>query len=111
MSGTVSLPAGSAFAPPIAASTRQAAATLEAKDIGKHFGGIHALEGVSLQLRAGEVHGLIGPNGSGKTTLLNLISGYYPIDDGGIHLGGMDVTRQSVQDRARWGLARTFQTP
>jgi branched-chain amino acid transport system ATP-binding protein len=111
MSGTVSLPAGSAFAPPIAASTRQAAATLEAKDIGKHFGGIHALEGVSLQLRAGEVHGLIGPNGSGKTTLLNLLSGYYQPNSGEVRLDGEDLSTATVQHRSRLGIARTFQKP
>jgi ABC-type branched-subunit amino acid transport system ATPase component len=84
---------------------------LEARTVSKRFGGLTAVNSVSLELRPGEVHGLIGPNGSGKTTLLNLISGYYRIDDGGIHLAGVDVTRQSVQDRARSGLARTFQTP
>ena len=84
---------------------------LEARSVSKRFGGLIAVDGVSLDLRPGEVHGLIGPNGSGKTTLLNLISGYYPIDEGGIYLAGGDVTRRSVQDRARAGLARTFQTP
>jgi ABC-type branched-subunit amino acid transport system ATPase component len=84
---------------------------LEARSVSKRFGGLIAVDGVSLELRPGEVHGLIGPNGSGKTTLLNLISGYYPIDEGGIYLAGADATRRSVQDRARAGLARTFQTP
>jgi ABC-type branched-subunit amino acid transport system ATPase component len=84
---------------------------LEARSVSKRFGGLIGVDGVSLDLRPGEVHGLIGPNGSGKTTLLNLISGYYPIDEGGIYLAGGDVTRRSVQDRARAGLARTFQTP
>ena len=84
---------------------------LEARSVVKRFGGLVAVDDVSLQLRPGEVHGLIGPNGSGKTTLLNLISGYYPIDEGGIHLAGADVTRQTVQGRARAGIARTFQTP
>ena len=84
---------------------------LEAQAVTKRFGGLTAVDTVSLQLRPGEVHGLIGPNGSGKTTMLNLISGYYRIDEGAIRLGGADVTNQSVQDRARSGVARTFQTP
>ncbi len=84
---------------------------LEARAVTKRFGGLIAVDGVSLELRPGEVHGLIGPNGSGKTTLLNLISGYYRIDEGAIHIAGSDVTEQSVQDRARSGVARTFQTP
>jgi branched-chain amino acid transport system ATP-binding protein len=84
---------------------------LDVRGVSKRFGGLTAVDAVSLELRPGEVHGLIGPNGSGKTTLLNLISGYYPVDDGGIHLSGQDVTRLSVRHRARAGLARTFQTP
>src|SRR3954451_21580355 len=84
---------------------------LEDRAVTKRFGGLIAVDGVSLELCPGEVHGLIGPNGSGKTTLLNLISGYYKIDEGSIHLSGADVTRRSVRDRARAGLARTFQTP
>lgn len=85
--------------------------TLEARGAMKRFGGVVAVDTVSLEVRPGEVHGLIGPNGSGKTTLLNLISGYYPLDDGHIHLCGADVTRLPVRERARGGVARTFQTP
>jgi ABC-type branched-subunit amino acid transport system ATPase component len=84
---------------------------IEARAVTRRFGGLTAVDSVSLQLRPGEVHGLIGPNGSGKTTLLNLLSGYYRIDEGGIYLADLDITRHSVQDRARAGLARTFQTP
>lgn len=87
--------------------TQQLAAT----NVTKRFGGLTAVSNVTLDLHPGEVHGLIGPNGSGKTTMLNLISGYYPIDVGTIHLAGDDVTRRSVQERAQHGLARTFQTP
>jgi ABC-type branched-subunit amino acid transport system ATPase component len=88
-----------------------AGTALEARDIGKQFGGIKALDGVSLQLRAGEVHGLIGPNGSGKTTLLNLLSGYYQPDAGSIRLGGAELSKATVQHRAFIGVARTFQKP
>src|SRR5450432_2566840 len=84
---------------------------LAARAVTKRSGGLIAVDAVSLEVRPGEVHGLIGPNGSGKTTLLNLISGYYRVDDGAIHLSGADVTRHSVRDRARSGVARTFQTP
>ncbi|HVZ07479.1 ABC transporter ATP-binding protein [Rhodopila sp.] len=85
--------------------------TLEAAGVMKRFGGLVAVDAVSLELRPGEVHGLIGPNGSGKTTMLNLISGYYTIDAGRIRLGDTDMTNLPVRARARAGLARTFQTP
>lgn len=86
-------------------------ASLTAEGVTKRFGGVAALDGVSLGLRPGEVHGLIGPNGSGKTTLLNLLSGYYRADGGMIRLDAEDLTRARVQRRAALGIARTFQKP
>lgn len=82
-----------------------------ARDITKRFGGLVALERVSLNLRPGEVHGLIGPNGSGKTTLLNLLSGYYEPTSGSIRLGSEELGKATVQRRAAIGVARTFQKP
>lgn len=84
---------------------------LQAQSVSKHFGGVQALNQVSLTLRAGEVHGLIGPNGSGKTTMLNMLSGYYQHDAGSILLDGKPITKQSVRHRAALGIARTFQKP
>ena len=84
---------------------------LFAHAVSKRFGGLLALDQVDLELRPGEVHGLIGPNGSGKTTLLNMLCGYYPIDAGRIDLDGTPLSRSSVQQRALAGLARTFQKP
>src|SRR5215210_496658 len=86
-------------------------AALTARAIGKRFGGLVALDDVSLDLRPGEVHGLIGPNGSGKTTLLNLMSGYYRPDGGEILLDGETLSGHSVQRRPNLGIARTFQKP
>ena len=84
---------------------------LQARRVGKHFGGVVALEDVSLNLLPGEIHGLIGPNGSGKTTMLNLLSGYYRPDEGDVLLDGTKLSGHSVQQRARLGIARTFQKP
>jgi branched-chain amino acid transport system permease protein len=75
------------------------------------FGGVRAIDGVDLDLRPGEVHGLIGPNGSGKTTILNVISGYYRPEAGAVSLGGAELTREVAEGRAGRGIARTFQTP
>jgi ABC-type branched-subunit amino acid transport system ATPase component len=84
---------------------------LQAEDVSKRFGGLTALSAVSLDLKPGEVHGLIGPNGSGKTTLLNMISGFYPVDEGTIRLDAIELNTESVAERARRGIARTFQKP
>ena len=84
---------------------------LQARRVGKDFGGVVALDDVSLNLLPGEIHGLIGPNGSGKTTMLNLLSGYYRPDEGDVLLDGTKLSGHSVQQRARLGIARTFQKP
>jgi branched-chain amino acid transport system ATP-binding protein len=75
----------------------------------KHFGGLAALVGVSLDVAAGERRAIIGPNGAGKTTLFNLIAGDLAPSRGSIHLDGRDVTRLAVHERANLGLARTYQ--
>ena len=84
---------------------------LKVDAVSKHFGGLIALSEVSLDLRPGEIHGLIGPNGSGKTTLLNMISGYYPVDAGTIRLDDHVLNDDRVPERALRGIARTFQKP
>lgn len=84
---------------------------LQAQAVTKHFGGVRALDGVSLSVAPGEVHGLIGPNGSGKTTLLNMLSGYHAPDTGAVRLDGAALAGATVRQRARAGIARTFQKP
>jgi len=74
------------------------------------FGGVRAIDGLDLELRPGEVHGLIGPNGSGKTTTLNVISGFYQPQEGGVRVGDAPLSG-GPQTRAALGIARTFQTP
>lgn len=76
----------------------------------KRFGGLVAVNEVSLRTREGEIHGIIGPNGSGKTTLINLISGVYTPTAGKILFGGRDITGRKPHEIARYGIARTFQT-
>ncbi|TML63850.1 MAG: ABC transporter ATP-binding protein [Actinobacteria bacterium] len=83
-------------------------AVLEAVDVSKRFGGVHALRNVSLRLREGDVVGLIGPNGSGKTTFLNCLSGVFPPSTGRIALDGRPIPRRG-HAVARRGVVRTFQ--
>ena len=87
----------------------RAQATLEAVDVTKSFGGVHALRGVSLGLAEAEIVGLIGPNGSGKTTLLNCIAGVYAPTAGRIVLDGTPLGGRAGHRIARAGVVRTFQ--
>lgn len=82
---------------------------LEARGVGVRFGGVRALTGVDLGVRAGEVCGLIGPNGAGKTTLFDVLSGIRRPDRGRVLLDGADISRRSPVWRARHGVRRTFQ--
>ena len=82
---------------------------LRLENVGKQFGGIHAVNDVSFSLVEGEIIGLIGPNGAGKTTLVNLITGVHPLSSGKVIFAGEDVSRQQAFQAARRGLARTFQ--
>ena len=82
---------------------------LETRDVLKRFGGITAVDNVSLQLRQGHILGLIGQNGAGKTTLFDCISGFLPIDGGHILLQGYEITDWEPHERARNRLGRSFQ--
>jgi len=81
------------------------------KNVSLSFGGVRAIDDLSLELRTGEVHGLIGPNGSGKTTTLNVISGYYAPQRGQLLLDGKVLPSRAPHRRAGYRIARTFQTP
>ena len=82
---------------------------LSLRNISKSFGGVKAVSDVSLEIEKGDVLGLIGPNGAGKSTLINLISGLLSPDNGAIYLSGKNITSRKSYERARLGLARTFQ--
>jgi branched-chain amino acid transport system ATP-binding protein len=85
-------------------------AILELTGVSKTYGGVRANTNVSLTVPRGSITGLIGPNGSGKTTLFNSIVGYHPIDAGSIRFEGKEISNLHVQEIARLGLLRTFQT-
>jgi branched-chain amino acid transport system ATP-binding protein len=84
-------------------------ALLEARDLGKSFGALRALEAVDVTVNTNSFHGLIGPNGSGKTTLLKALAGAHLPDQGRIVFAGVDITTRSPADRARLGLSLKFQ--
>jgi branched-chain amino acid transport system ATP-binding protein len=82
---------------------------LEARNICMYFGGLKAVEDVSMAINAGDIFGIIGPNGAGKTTFFNICSGIYTPTRGSIVLSGEDITSLKPEQIARRGLARTFQ--
>ena len=86
-----------------------AAPTLRLRGVGRRFGGLHAVREVDLDVAQGERRAVLGPNGAGKTTLFNLVAGDIPVSSGSIELFGRDVTTTPSRERARRGLARTYQ--
>jgi branched-chain amino acid transport system ATP-binding protein len=82
---------------------------LSVASVAKRFGGVTAVQDISLDLRKGQILSIIGPNGAGKTSLLNMISGFYKPDSGRILLEGRDITRRKPSEVAALGIARTFQ--
>jgi len=82
---------------------------LEVSGISRSFGGVRALDGISLSVASGSITGLIGPNGAGKTTMFGVISGFVAPDTGSVTYRGADITGEPAHLRARRGIARTFQ--
>lgn len=83
--------------------------TLEVEDLSVRYGGVLAVDGVSLKLRRGQIRSLIGPNGAGKTTVIDAISGRRPASAGKVLLEGRDICRLNVVQRRLMGLSRSFQ--
>lgn len=84
---------------------------LTCHDVYKSYGGVSVLRGVTLDVRAGEILGLIGANGAGKSTLIDIISGLTPATSGEIRIAGTPILQSSAASRAQSGMARTFQHP
>ena len=82
---------------------------LQADDVAIHYGGVKAVDGVSLTLRPGEIRGLIGPNGAGKSTVIDAITGRRRLTRGKVLLGGQDVSALGATERRMRGLSRSFQ--
>jgi branched-chain amino acid transport system ATP-binding protein len=87
----------------------KAVTALAVQNLSRNFGGVQALSDVSFTVEAGERRLIIGPNGAGKTTLFNMLSGTFAVSEGTVLLFGQDITRLPAYERARMGLARTFQ--
>ena len=103
------LPAASALDTALPARHPGEETLLELKNLKRYFGGVKAVDGISLSVRAGQIHGLIGPNGSGKSTAVNVISGLYAPSSGEMLLQGKPLPEGSLFDVARSGISRTFQ--
>lgn len=103
--------AGGSDDAPQQAKDGQGTNILEVRDILQTFTGVRALDGVSMSVRRGSIHGLIGPNGSGKTTMLNVISGVYAPAAGTVVFNGQAAQGKTPHEVARLGISRTFQHP
>ena len=95
----------------MSAASASAAPALEARGLGKRFGGVVAVDALDLTVPGGQIRGLIGPNGSGKTTTINLLSGLYRADAGEIRITGERTDRLRPHEVTARGVARTFQIP
>ena len=84
-------------------------ALLDVRGLSRRFAAVDALKDVNFSVEAGEIHALIGPNGAGKTTFIHHVSGALQPDSGSIHFAGRDVTRLSMHERVRVGMARSYQ--
>jgi branched-chain amino acid transport system ATP-binding protein len=82
---------------------------LRMENVSRHFGTLKAVDGVSFEMRAGELRAVIGPNGAGKTTFFNLISGLLPPTSGRVMFEGEDITQETIVHRVARGIVRTFQ--
>lgn len=87
------------------------AVMIEARGVSKHFGGVRAVDNMSVQVMRGSIHAVIGPNGAGKTTFFNVLSGFYLPDAGEVLFEGNNITRTPNWQRIQRGMSRTFQTP
>ncbi|HMN71134.1 MAG TPA: ABC transporter ATP-binding protein [Rhodoblastus sp.] len=105
MSGSATQPVDATTSPRPASAD----VVLSCRGIERSFGGLRALKGVDLEVRRGEIFGLVGPNGSGKTTMVNVMTGFYPPNAGSVRLFDRDITGVRPSDIARLGVARTFQ--
>jgi branched-chain amino acid transport system ATP-binding protein len=100
-----------ALAIPTSPTAADGAVLVEARDLSKHFGGLYAVDRMSIALRRGELLGLIGPNGAGKTTLFNLLAGSLKPDAGSILVAGEELSGRGPERRIELGVGRTFQIP
>jgi len=92
-----------------AAHADSAEPILRLRGVGRRFGGLHAVRDVHLDVVSGERRAILGPNGAGKTTLFNVVAGDLPLSSGQIELFGRDVTAEPARNRAKLGLARSYQ--
>ncbi len=97
--------------PPVATPPADGAVLLRATGVMKNFRGVQALRGVDLELRRGEILGLLGPNGSGKSTFINVVSGHYAASGGTVEFEGRRISALPAHRVARSGIARTYQIP